>query len=49
MRDVYCVGSAVLCDGVCQWWRSYVSHTEGGQVQRACGCVRTTHTIVHIA
>jgi len=29
---LYCVGSAVLCDGVHKWWRSYVPHTEGGQV-----------------
>jgi len=39
MRLYDCVGSIVFRDGVCEWWRSYVPYTEGGQVQGACGCV----------
>lgn len=25
-------GSSVLCDGICEWWRSYVSHPEVQEV-----------------
>ena len=33
------LGPAVLCDGVCQWWRPYVPDTAGWQVQGAGGRV----------
>ena len=32
-------GPFILCDGVCQWWRSDVQDPAGGQVQRTSSCV----------
>lgn len=35
----YFAGPIVFCNGVCKWWRSYVSHSARGEIQGACCCV----------
>ena len=36
----FSIGPIVFCDGVCEWWRSYVPNTASWKIQRTSCSVR---------